>query len=758
MITRRDFLKGMAASVALMTAGCTSRERGKVKTDSGEQQTAEKWVKGVCRYCGTGCGVLAGVTRGKIVAVKGDPDCPVNKGRLCIKGILLPKIIDTKDRVKEPLIKKDGKFVEASWDEALNLIAEKFTSAVKEYGPDSVGFYGSGQTFAEETYVASKLFRAGFGTNNIDGNPRTCMASAVAGFLTTYGEDEPSGTYADIEAADTFFLIGSNLAEAHPVLFSRLVDRKNADPNKIKIIVADPRRTRTADIADYHLAFTPGRDLSMLNAMAYVIVTEGLTDEKFINEHTEFKMGQGDTMTYEQYKAFLQDYVPEKVSDAAGVPPEIIREIARLFADKNRNTMSMWCMGLNQRSRGVWVNNLVHNLHLITGKICRPGNTPFSLTGQPSACGSVREVGGLSHLLPCHRMVANAEHRKQMAELWRIPEERMPSKPGYHTLAMFKAAVEDKLKCLWVMTTNPGQSLPNLNYYRPGMEKTFLVVSEAYHPTRTSELADVVLPAALWMEKEGIYGNGERRTQHLAKAIDPPGEAKSDLWTLIEVTKRCGFPELVEGFTDDPATVFKEYQKCSVGTGMQLASYDRYKKEHGLTWPVLSDDAPETYIRYAEPWDPLVKPGEGIKFYGRPNGRAVIWLRPQQDPVEMPDKDYPYFLTTGRMLEHWHTGTMTFNVPELKSAAPEMYVEINPEDAAALGIKEDDLVNITSRRATCKMRAKLNGRGTPKPGVVYASFHDQVQERMINFVLLDAFDPGSKQPEYKVCAVRLSKA
>ncbi len=751
--SRRDFLKAIAASAAMLTAGCSPKrdtQQGPV-----EAKEADKWVKGVCRYCGTGCGVLAGVKGNKIVAVKGDPDCAVNRGRLCVKGILLPKIIDTKDRVLHPLIKKDGQFVEASWDEAMNLVVSKFKEAIEQYGPDSVGFYGSGQTFAEETYTMQKIMRAGIGTNNIDGNPRTCMASAVAGYVTTFGADEPMGAYADIEAADTFFIIGSNMAEAHPVLFSRLVDRKNSEP-KVKIIVADPRKTRTVDIADYHLPFTPSRDLALMNAMAQVIVEEGLTDEQFISEHTEFMKGASDSITYDEYKTFLQDYRPELVAESTGIAAETIREVARLFADKNRNTMSLWCMGLNQRTRGVWVNNLVHNLHLLTGKICRPGNTPFSLTGQPSACGSVRETGGLSHILPAHRFVANEKHRNELEEIWGIPKGTMPSKPGYHTLEMFKAAVTGDLKCLWVMTTNPGQSLPNLNYYRPGMEKTFMVVSETYHPTRTSELADVVLPAALWMEKEGIYGNGERRTQHLAQAVKPPGEARSDLETIIDFAKRMGFEHLVPFNT--PEEVWAEYQKCQEGTDMQMASYKRLREGHGFTWPVPDDNSPETYIRYAEGYDPYVKQGEGIKFYARKNNRAVIYARPQQDAQEMPDTEYPFFLTTGRILEHWHTGTMTFNVPELKTAVPEMYVEVHPDDAARLGINDGDLVDVTSRRATCKLKAKINGRGQPKPGLVYVPFHDQVMERMINFVLLDAFDPGSKQPEYKVCAVRLAKS
>lgn len=749
--SRRDFLKSIAVAAAMLTAGCSPKrdtQQGPVN-----QVEADKWVKGVCRYCGTGCGVLAGVKGNKIVAVKGDPDCPVNRGRLCVKGILLAKIIDTPDRVLKPLIKKDGQFVESTWDEALDLIVSKYKEAIEQYGPDSVGFYGSGQTLAEETYVMQKIMRAGIGTNNIDGNPRTCMASAVAGYITTFGEDEPMGTYADIEAADTFFLIGSNMAEAHPVLFSRLIDRKNSNPN-VKIIVADPRKTRTCDIADYHLSFIPSRDLALMNAMAYTIIEEKRTDEKFISEHTEFVKGADEKLTYDQFKAFIQDYAPEKVAESCGIPAETIREVARLFSAPDRNTMSMWCMGLNQRTRGVWVNNLVHNLHLLTGKICRPGNTPFSLTGQPSACGSVRETGGLSHLLPAHRMVAKEKDRQELAQLWGV--DSLPGKPGYHTLEMFKAAVTGDLKCLWVMTTNPGQSLPNLNYYRPGMEKTFLVVSEAYHPTRTSELADVVLPAALWMEKEGVYGNGERRTQHIAQAINPPGEAKPDLWAIIEFAKRMGYEKLVPFNT--PEEVWAEYQECQKGTAMMLASYKRLREGHGFTWPVPDDNSPETYIRYAEGYDPYVKPGEGIKFYGKPSGKAIIYARPQQDAQEMPDNDYPFFLTTGRILEHWHTGTMTFNVKELRTAVPEMYVEIHPDDAAKHGIADGDLVNVTSRRATCKLKAKINGRGQPRPGLVYVPFHDQELERMINFVLLDAFDPGSKQPEYKVCAVKIAKA
>lgn len=748
--SRRDFLKAIAVSTALFTAGCTNTNKN--LPSAALPPDAEKWYKGVCRYCGTGCGVLAGVSKGKIVAVKGDPDCAVNKGRLCVKGILLPKIMHTEDRLLYPLIRKNGTLEKASWDEALDLIAGKFQAAIEADGPDSVGFYGSGQNIAEEAYLANKLFKGAIGTNNIDGNPRTCMASAVAGYVSTFGKDEPMGTYADMEEADTFFIIGSNMAEAHPVLYARIVDRKNSNP-KTKIIIADPRKTRTADIADVLLQFTPGTDLALLNSMAQVIIEENLTDPAFIEAHTEFIKGADQKLDFAAFRDFLQDYTPEKVTELTGIPAEQIRQTARLFADPDRNTMSLWCMGLNQRIRGTWVNNLVHNLHLLTGKICRPGNTPFSLTGQPSACGSIREVGALSHLLPAHRVVGNQKHREEIAAIWGVDPAKMSPKPGYHTIELFRAAVSGKLKVLWVMCTNPGQSIPNLHHYRQGMEDTFMIVSEAYHPTRTSELADVVLPSALWMEKEGIYGNGERRTQHMEKAVDPPGEAKPDVWALMEVARRMGYGKIFSYKNNEE--IWEEYRKCAAGTKMDLAPYARLKKEHGLTWPIPSDDAPPTSIRYAAPYDPFVK--EGIKFYGRPNGKAVIYARPQANPQEMPDAEYPFFLSTGRILEHWHTGTMTFNVPELKKAAPEMYVEINPADAARLGIGDGDLVDVVSRRGSCQLKAKLKGRGQPRPGMVYVPFHDQEMSRMINFVTIDAFDEASKQPEYKLCAVRLQK-
>ncbi len=749
--SRRDFLKAIAVSTALASSGCSFATGGREMQGPTPQQDVEKWIKGVCRYCGTGCGVLAGVSKGKIIAVKGDPDNTVNKGRLCVKGILLPKIMDTKDRLLHPMVKRDGQFVKVTWDEALDIIAGKFREAIAAFGPDSVGFYGSGQNVAEEAYVANKLFKGAIGTNNIDGNPRTCMASAVAGYVSTFGKDEPMGSYADIEQADVFFIIGSNMAEAHPILYSRMVDRKNSNPD-VRVIIVDPRRTRTADVADIFLPCVPGTDLALLNSMANVIIEENLFDGDFVSKHTNFLQGER-KMTFAEFRAFIADYSPDKVAGLTGLPAEQIREAARLFAAKDRNTMSMWTMGLNQRIRGTWANNLVHNLHLLTGKICRPGNTPFSLTGQPSACGSIREVGALSHLLPAHRLVANPKHREEIAAIWGTDPAKMNAKPGYHTIEMFRAAVSGALKVLWVVCTNPGQSIPNLTPYREGMEKTFMIVSEAYHPTRTSELADIVLPAALWMEKEGVYGNGERRTQHIAKAVEPPGEAKPDVWALIELARRLGYGELFPYKTNEE--IWEEYRKCTIGTKMDLPAYARLKAEHGITWPVPGPDSPGTSIRYAAPYDPFVE--EGIKFYGKPDGRAAIFARPHAGPQEITDEEYPFYLSTGRVLEHWHTGTMTMNVTELKRAMPEMYAELNQADAEKMGIHDGDLVKITSRRGECRLKAKINGRGQPRPGMVYVPFHDAEIARMINFVTIDAFDDISKQPEYKICAVKLAK-
>ena len=749
-LTRRNFLETTAAASALGAIGeFTSPAKLWAAADG------MNWVKGVCRYCGTGCGVYMGVRDGKVAAVRGDKENH-NQGFLCLKGFLLPQIMNAPTRVQRPLIRKNGELVEAEWDEAMDLIAKKFRETIDTHGPDAVGFYGSGQALTEETYVANKLFKAGIRTNNVEGNPRLCMASAVGGYVTSYGKDEPMGCYEDIDHADVFFLIGSNTAECHPILFQRIVRRKEKNP-KVKVIVVDPRRTPTARIADLHISFTPGTDLAILNAMAHVLVKEGMVDNDFIAKHLTFGVGKETGKSWDEYVAFLADYTPEKAAETAGCKAEDIVTAARWFGERGKATMSMWTMGLNQRTKGVWANNLVHNLHLMTGKIGTPGSTPLSLTGQPNACGGVRDGGGLSHLLPYGRLVAKEEHRAAMEKLWGVPAGTIQPKPGKATVDLFRALDAGDVKCLYIMCTNPGQTLPNANRYRAAMSKpdSFIVVSETYHPTRTSELADVVLPAALWAEKEGVYGCTERRYQLLEQAVEPLGEARPDFAILCDLGKRLGYGDLLP--FENTAQVWDEILTICKDTPYDFTGMtrERLRQEHGLLWPLPSEGHQGTKRRFVRGDDPLVPADhpERIKFYGRPDTRAVIWMRPFKAPEEPADEEYPYYFTTGRVIEHWHTGTMTMNCRELKHANAHAVAELHPDDAKDLAVKEGDTVRITSRRGDETFPVKVTE--VSRPGMIFVHMHDA--EKLCNKITIDAVDPGSKQPEFKICAVQIAK-
>jgi nitrate reductase NapA len=613
------------------------------------------------------------------------------------------------------------------------------------------------------------------------------MASAVAGFYSTFGMDEPMGCYDDIELADVFFVWGSNFAEMHPILSSRMVERKHQDPH-VKIVSLQTFTNRSSDEpADTAVIFKPHTDLALANGMAHVIVKEGLVNQEFVAKHTVFKRGlenigfgvkdtdefggqapswasykpfadRGQAMTLDEYKAFLEAYTPEKVEQLSGVPAETVRQLGRLMGDRKRKVMSVWTMGFNQHVRGTWINNLVYNLHLLTGKIAEPGNSPLSLTGQPSACGTTRETGALSHLLPGGHFVANPEHRKKAAEIWKVPVERISPRPGYHTVEIFRALDRGDLRVLWINTTNPFQTLPHAGRYRQGARKggeRFVIVSEVY-PSETSRHADLILPSAMWVEKEGMFGNTERRTQHWRKMVNPPGQARDDLWQIVELARRLGHGALFD-YGKEPLqkALFEEYRKFGEGKGKDLAPYDVYANVRGgLRWPVVNGQ--ETRWRYREGFDPYVKKGEGVKFYGNPDGRAVIWARPYEPPAEAPDGEYPLWLTTGRVLEHWHTGTMTRRVPELHRAVPAAQVWLNEEDAKALGVKAGDLVRVASRRGEVRARVEVGGRNSMPKGVVFVPFFDE--SVLINLATLDAYDPISKQPDFKKCAVRVMKA
>ncbi len=769
---RREFIKGAAAMAALAAAGVPLT--GMLAGQAEAAQDGLKWGKAPCRFCGTGCGVLVGVKNGKVVATKGDAEAPVNKGLNCIKGYFLSRIMYGEDRLTRPLLRQEDKFVPISWERALDLCAQKIRETVDQHGPKAVGMFGSGQWTVQEGYVAAKFMKAGLGSNSIDPNARFCMASAVAGFMTTFGSDEPMGIYEDLDLGDTFFLWGANMSECHPILFSRMTANRVKNP-KVKIIDLATRYSRTSKESDLYVEFRPQTDLALANGIAHVIVRDKLYDEKFVGGKVAFKKGKTNIgyglednfkfqdepadITFEEYKTFLSDYSPEKVEAISGVPARTVEELARLYADPQRKVCSYWTMGFNQHTRGTWVNNLVYNLHLLTGKISQPGQGPFSLTGQPSACGTAREVGTFSHRLPADMVVTNPEHRAIAARIWKVPVEKIPDKPGYHATEMLRALDRGDLRFLWVQVNNPFQAAPNVDRFRKGARKPgrFVVVSDAY-PTRSTEVADLILPSAMWVEKEGMYGNAERRTQHWFKLADPPGEAKEDLWQIIEVARRLGMGHLFDFPKGVPLhqAIFEEYRQFTVGTGKDLAPYELYQKERGVIWPYLNGKSVKW--RYNEEYDPLVKKGAGIEFYKNKKleGRAVIWARPYEPAAEVPDREYPFWLSTGRVLEHWHTGTMTRRVPELQRAVGEAVCELHPDDARKLGVRNRDKVRLTTRRGTLELTASVGERGVPQKGSVFVPFFDE--NRMINALTLDAFCPISLEPDYKKCAVKVEKA
>ena len=769
-LSRRDFLKASAAAAAFAAAGAATLAP-LLPQEAEASEAGITWGKAPCRFCGTGCGVLVGVREGRIVATKGDPAAAVNKGLCCVKGYFLAKVLYGKDRLTKPLIRKGGKMVEASWDEAMTLIAGKFKESIDKHGPDSVAMYGSGQWTVFEGYAASKLFKGGIGTNNVEVNARLCMASAVTGFMTSFASDEPMGCYDDLDLGDTFFLWGANMAECHPVLFSRLIDNrlKNKD---VRIIDIAPRHTRTSQMADQYVKFVPQSDLALLNGIAHVIIRDKLYDESFIKDHVVFKKGkenigygledkfkfadEAKLIGFEEYQAFVKSYTPEYVEKLSGVPATTLVELAHLYADKERKVVSLWTMGFNQHTRGTWANNLANNIHLLTGKICRPGENPMSLTGQPSACGTTREVGTFTHRLPADMVVTNPEHREKAAKIWGIDPKKIPAKPTYNATEMFRALDRGDIKVVWIQITNPFQSLPNLSRYRKGARKgdgRFIVVSDIY-PTRSTELADVILPSACWVEKEGVFGNAERRTQQWFKMIDPPGEAKNDLWQTIELAKRLGHGSLFP-YQYPEKEIWEEYRQFNAGQGKDLAPYEAYVASRGLRWPVV--DGKETRYRYAEGHDPYVKAGEGIKFYkNKPDHfKAVVWARPYEPAPEVPDKAYPFWLCTGRVLEHWHTGSMTGRVPELHNAYPSAVCEMHPDDARKYGLKNLDQVRVSSRRDSIVLTVNLNGRGKSEKGNVFVAFFDE--GKLINDLCLDAYCPISGEPDYKKCAVKVAK-
>jgi nitrate reductase NapA len=564
-VSRRDFIKTNAAVAAAAAAGITLPGLGPADAATG----GIRWDKAACRFCGTGCGVLIGTKNNRVVATQGDPEAPVNRGLNCIKGYFLSKILYGTDRLTKPLLRKsdgkydkNGEFTEVSWDEAFDIMADKFKQALKKKGPPSVGMFGSGQWTVWEGYAASKLMKAGFRSNNLDPNARHCMASAVGAFMRGFGIDEPMGCYDDLEAADVFVLWGSNMAEMHPVLWSRLTDTRLTKKGS-EVHVLSTFENRCFELADNGMVFTPQTDLAILNYIANYIIQTKAYDKDFMEKHVNLtktvtdigyglrpthplekkKKGKGDKLTkigFDEYAKSVAEYTLEKVSKFSGVPEAKLLKLAKIYADPNKKVTSFWTMGFNQHTRGVWVNGLIYNVHFLMGKISEPGNSPFSLTGQPSACGTAREVGTFSHRLPADLVVTNKKHRDFSEKVWKLPTGTIPGKVGFHAVLQNRMLKDGKLNAYWVMCNNNVQASPNMNEETyPGYRnpENFIVVSDPY-PTITAMASDLILPTAMWVEKEGAYGNAERRTQFWREQVTAPGEAKSDLWQLMEFSKR----------------------------------------------------------------------------------------------------------------------------------------------------------------------------------------------------------------------------
>ncbi|MBM5032150.1 periplasmic nitrate reductase subunit alpha [Vibrio parahaemolyticus] len=825
-MTRRAFVKANAAASAAAVAGITLPASA-ANLIASSDQTKITWDKAPCRFCGTGCSVLVGTQNGKVVATQGDPEAPVNKGLNCIKGYFLSKIMYGQDRLTQPLLRmkdgkyhKDGEFTPVSWDVAFDTMAEKWKASLEKKGPTSVGMFGSGQWTVMEGYAAAKMMKAGFRSNNIDPNARHCMASAVVGFMRAFGIDEPMGCYDDFENADAFVLWGSNMAEMHPVLWTRITDRRLSHPH-VRVNVLSTYYHRSFELADHGYIFNPQSDLAIANFIANYIIENDAVNWDFVNKHTNFTQADTDigyglrdddplqkaaknpnsgkltSISFEEYKKSVAPYTVEKASEISGVEKEKLIELAKQYADPNTKVMSLWTMGMNQHTRGVWMNNLVYNIHLLTGKIATPGNSPFSLTGQPSACGTAREVGTFAHRLPADMVVANPKHRQIAEKIWKLPEGTIPPKPGFHAVLQDRMLNDGVLNCYWVQCNNNMQAGPNINTERlPGYRnpENFIVVSDPY-PTATAQAADLILPTAMWIEKEGAYGNAERRTQAWYQQVGSVGDAKSDLWQVMEFSKRFKMEEVwpeellakapqyrgktmydmlfkngqVDKFPLEEARelnddshhfgfyvqkgLFEEYATFGRGHGHDLAPYDVYHTVRGLRWPVV--DGKETQWRFKEGSDPYAKAGSGWDFYGNADGKAKIISAPYEAPPEVPDSEFDLWLCTGRVLEHWHTGTMTRRVPELYKAVPDAVCYMHPEDAKARNVRRGEEVVIANKRGEVRVRVETRGRNRPPKGLVFVPFFDA--RILINKLILDATDPLSKQTDFKKCPVKITK-
>ncbi len=706
-------------------------------------------TKTLCPYCGVGCGleVLPPALPGKatnrdhegnpIWQVRGDRNHPSSKGKVCVKGATIAESLD-KDRLKYPMMRDslDQPFQRVSWDEAFNRIVEQIQTVRARQGPEAICMYGSGQFQTEDYYMAQKLLKGCLGTNNFDANSRLCMSSAVSGYIQSFGSDGPPCCYEDLEQTDCAFLIGTNTAECHPIIFNRLrVYHKRNKP--VKMIVVDPRCTQTAEAADLHLAIQPGTDIDLLNGIAHLLMRWGLFESLFIDDCTS---------GFPDYAEVIRHYPPELVSRKCGIRIDDLEKAARWWGESKR-VLSLWSMGMNQSSEGTAKVRTLINLHLITGNIGKPGAGPFSLTGQPNAMGG-REAGGLAHILPGYRVVKNPQHRSEVEQFWGLEPGSISAEPGLAAWDMMLGLEQAKVGVLWIAATNPAVSMPDLERTKAALRKSpFTVYQDAYYPTETAAFAHVVLPAAQWGEKTGTMTNSERMVTLCPQFRPPLGEAKADWEIFAEVGRRLGFREKFD-FADS-AAVRQEFIQLTRNRPCEMTgiTYETLRQFGPIQWP-SSDQHPEVEVHNKRLYTDF--------RFNTPDGRAKFGAYHSKGLAEPPDPDYPFVLTTGRLYGQWHTQTRTGRIPKIVKMHPEPFIEIHPRDAEKLGIQEGEKVEVRSRRGMAQFPAKITK--AIKPGTVFVPMHwgqlwaDNAEANALTHPIAC---PDSLQPELKACAVQL---
>jgi assimilatory nitrate reductase catalytic subunit len=690
---------------------------------------AVDWKYTTCGYCSTGCSIEVGLNAdGKAVSARGVGDADVNRGKLCIKGIFEYELFETEGRGRVPLMRERSHqpFQQASWDQALDKVAAEIQRIQGSYGRDAFAIVSTGQIMTEEFYTLGKLARGVIGTNNYDGNTTLCMSSAVSGYKRSFGSDGPPGCYEDFEHTDCLLAIGSNLPEQHPIIYWRM--REAREQRKFPLIVVDPRVTMLAQNADVHLPVKPGTDVVLLNSIAHVILQEGLQDQAYIEAHTE---------DYAAFRELVDQYDPVTAAKICGIDEDSIRNVARLYANA-ASAMTIWTMGINQSTHGSDGVVAINNLNLITGNIGKPGGTSLSITGQCNAMGT-REWSSCSGL-PGYRTLEKEQDRREIAEYWGIDADFFPEKRGLFMTDILPAIETGQIKGLWLIATNPMTSMPNTARIRKTLEKLeFLVVQDAYADVETNEYSQVFLPAAIWAEKEGVFTNTERRVNLIRNVIEPFGESKPDFWIFNNLAKRIE-RERKPNFPETTEQVFEEMKALSRGRLLDISgmSYDRIEDKRGLQWPCRDGDEEGEQRLYSD----------GVFQY--PGGKARLIPLPFIDNNERPDVEYPFWLNSGRVVEHFHSRTRTGKVGNQNKFSPTPYMEMNPDAAFELGVEHGSYARLLSRRGDAVVLVQCTQR-VPRD-MVFIPFHFH---ECVNRVSLGLLDPHSRQPAFKQCAVRV---